>query len=137
MTIVVPRYVRGAVDAPAGAFGVPGSRSDFLTRGPNGRARAPAGGCLAGLFVSPRTMLPGGCGPRRLAPVRGAGRSAHELRHVCASLLIASGASDIQVARQMGHSRIETTKNIYGHLFAQDQAAILDARNQAVSRLYV
>jgi integrase len=63
--------------------------------------------------------------------------TAHELRHVCASLLIASGASDMQVARQMGHSRIETTKNIYGHLFAQDQAAILDALNQAVSRLYI
>jgi len=43
----------------------------------------------------------------------------------------------MQVARQMGHSRIETTKNIYGHLFAQDQVAILDALNQAVSRLYV
>jgi len=28
--------------------------------------------------------------------------TAHELRHVCASLLIASGASDIQVAHQMG-----------------------------------
>ena len=63
--------------------------------------------------------------------------TAHELRHVCASLLIASGASDIQVAHQMGHSRIETTKNIYGHLFAQDRAAILDAMNQAVSRLRV
>jgi integrase len=62
--------------------------------------------------------------------------TAHELRHVCASLLIASGASDIQVARQMGHSRIETTKNIYGHLFAQDRASILDAMNQAVSRLH-
>jgi len=62
--------------------------------------------------------------------------TAHELRHVCASLLIASGASDIQVAHQMGHSRIETTKNIYGHLFAQDRSAILDAMNQAVSRLY-
>jgi len=35
---------------------------------------------------------------------------------VCASLLIASGASDMQVAHQMGHSKIETTKNIYGHL---------------------
>ena len=43
--------------------------------------------------------------------------TAHELRHVCASLLIASGASDVQVAHQMGHSKIETTKNIYGHLF--------------------
>jgi hypothetical protein len=33
--------------------------------------------------------------------------------------------------------KIETTKNIYGHLFAQDRAFILEAMNQAVSRLYV
>ena len=63
--------------------------------------------------------------------------TAHELRHVCASLLIASGATDMQVTNQMGHSKIETTKNIYGHLFAQDRAFILKAINQAVSRLYV
>jgi integrase len=62
--------------------------------------------------------------------------TAHELRHVCASLLIASGATDMQVAHQMGHSKVETTKNIYGHLFAQDRASILEAMNQAVSRLY-
>ena len=42
----------------------------------------------------------------------------------------------MQVAYQMGHSKVETTKNIYGHLFAQDRASILDAMNQAVSRLY-
>jgi integrase len=63
--------------------------------------------------------------------------TAHELRHVCASLLIASGATNMQVAHQMGHSKIETTKNIYGHLFAQDRSAILDAINEAVGRLYV
>jgi integrase len=61
--------------------------------------------------------------------------TAHELRHVCALLLIASGASDMQVAHQMGPSKIETTKNIYGHLFAWDRAATLDAMDQAVSRL--
>jgi integrase len=33
--------------------------------------------------------------------------TAHELRHVCASLLIASGATDMQVTNQMGHSKIE------------------------------
>jgi integrase len=63
--------------------------------------------------------------------------TAHELRHVCASLLIASGASDVQIAAQMGHSRTETTKNIYGHLFAQDRQEILKAMNDAVSRLTV
>jgi integrase len=62
--------------------------------------------------------------------------TAHELRHVCASLPIASGASDMQVAHQMGHSKVETTKNIYGHLFAWDRTTVLDAMNQAVSRLY-
>jgi integrase len=62
--------------------------------------------------------------------------TAHELRHVCASLLIASGATDMQVAHQMGHSKVETTKNIYGHLFAQDRASVLQTMNQAVSRLY-
>ncbi len=62
--------------------------------------------------------------------------TAHELRHVCASLLIASGASDMQVAHQMGHSKVETTKNIYGHLFAQDRADVLNAMNEAVSRLH-
>jgi integrase len=56
--------------------------------------------------------------------------TAHELRHVCASLLIASGATDMQVTNQMSHSK-------YGHLFAQDRAFILQAMNQAVSRLYV
>jgi hypothetical protein len=55
---------------------------------------------------------------------------------VCASLLIASGASEMQVAHQMGHSKIETSKNIYGHLFASGRAEILDAMNQAVSRVY-
>ena len=36
----------------------------------------------------------------------------------------------------MGHSKVETTKNIYGHLFAQDRADVLTAMNQAVSRLH-
>jgi hypothetical protein len=53
------------------------------------------------------------------------------------STSFASGASDVQVANQMGHRKIETTKNIYGHLFAQDRKLILKAINQAVSRLYV
>ncbi len=33
-------------------------------------------------------------------------------------------------------SKIERTKNMYGHLFAHDRTSILDAMNQAVSRLH-
>jgi hypothetical protein len=50
--------------------------------------------------------------------------------------MIASGATDMQVVYQMGNSKVETTKNIYGHLFAQDRADVLAAMNQAVSRLH-
>jgi len=35
--------------------------------------------------------------------------------------MIASGSTDLWVARQMGHSKVETTKSIYGHLFARDR----------------
>ena len=34
------------------------------------------------------------------------------------------GRTDMQLTNQMGHSKIETTKNIYDHLFAQDRAFI-------------
>jgi hypothetical protein len=77
MTIVVPRYLRGPVDAPAGALGVSGSRSDFLTRYPTGSRSALAGVCLAGVFVFPRHGAPRWDAARAaFAPVRRAGRSA-------------------------------------------------------------
>lgn len=63
--------------------------------------------------------------------------TAHDLRHVCASLLIASGASDMEICAQMGHSKVEITKNIYGHMFTQDRTELLKRLNSAVTRLYV
>ena len=40
----------------------------------------------------------------------------HDLRHSCASMLIAQGV-DIKVIQEwLGHSSISTTGNIYGHL---------------------
>lgn len=63
--------------------------------------------------------------------------TAQDLRHLCASILIASGASDMQICNQMGHSKVETTKNIYGHLFTQDRTELLKRLNSAVTRLYI
>ena len=71
-----------------------------------------------------------------LAPQRISQLHRIRLRHVCASLLIASGASDVQVAHRLGHSKIETTKKHLRSPVAQDRGLILDAMNQAVSRLY-
>ena len=40
----------------------------------------------------------------------------HDLRHTYASLLIENGASLAYVKDQMGHSSIQTTVDVYGHL---------------------
>lgn len=41
----------------------------------------------------------------------------HDLRHTCASLLIAGGAHPKEIQARLGHSSITTTLNVYGHLF--------------------
>jgi integrase len=64
--------------------------------------------------------------------------TAHELRHVCASILIATpGITDVMIANQMGHAKVETVKDIYAHLFALDLDDLLTAMNATVSRLWV
>jgi integrase len=48
----------------------------------------------------------------------------HDLRHSCASLLIASGQPLKVVSERLGHSNIGITADVYGHVYAaQDQAA--------------
>ena len=40
----------------------------------------------------------------------------HDLRHTCASLLLANGVSMKQIQEWLGHSDYSTTANIYAHL---------------------
>jgi integrase len=54
----------------------------------------------------------------------------HELRHICAALLIAEGAHPKAVQAQLGHSSIQVTMDRCGHLFpsaAEELARRLDA----------
>ena len=44
----------------------------------------------------------------------------HDLRHTCASLLIAAGANPKAVQTHLGHSSITVTKDRYTHLFPSD-----------------
>ena len=46
----------------------------------------------------------------------------HDARHTAATLLLASGASLPNVQRTLGHSSIQTTVDVYGHLTAADSA---------------
>ncbi len=52
----------------------------------------------------------------------------HDLRHSFASLLLQNGESPVYVKDQMGHSSIQVTVNLYGHL-------IPGGNTQAVDRL--
>lgn len=53
---------------------------------------------------------------RRAAAGADSGLTLHELRHTCASILIASGANAKAISEIMGHSSITVTFDRYGHL---------------------
>ena len=50
----------------------------------------------------------------------------HDLRHSHASLLIELGFSPVAVAERLGHEKVTTTLNIYGHLFPGKQAGMAE-----------
>jgi len=52
----------------------------------------------------------------------------HALRHAAASLLIEAGMDDMNLKAWIGHASIQTTKDIYGHLFPTDQRLIATTR---------
>jgi integrase len=50
----------------------------------------------------------------------------HDLRHTFGSLLIQNGASLVYVKEQMGHSSIQVTVDIYGHLIPGSNVSFVD-----------
>jgi len=46
-------------------------------------------------------------------------RRFHDLRHACASFMLAQGASPREVMDQLGHSGIAITMDTYAHLFPE------------------
>lgn len=53
----------------------------------------------------------------------------HELRHTCASILIASGANAKAISEIMGHSSIKVTFDVYGHLMPGSRDQVRDLAN--------
>ena len=58
----------------------------------------------------------------------------HDLRHTFGSLLIQSGASVVYVKEQMGHSSIQVTVDIYGHLIPGANVSFVDRLDEAVKQ---
>jgi integrase len=61
--------------------------------------------------------------------------SLHSLRHVHASMLIASGVDIVEVSRRLGHADPSITLKIYSHLFRSDDSKSAAAINEALARL--
>jgi integrase len=77
---------------------------------------------LMNRFGRPMNSTEGGFMFRKLRERAGLGKeiSLYSLRHAHASLLLRSGRPSIEVKTRMGHARIQTTIDTYGHLFPED-----------------
>ena len=51
----------------------------------------------------------------------------HDLRHTCASLLLANGVGMKEIQEWLGHSNFSTTANTYGHLDVNAKLRSADA----------
>jgi integrase len=56
----------------------------------------------------------------------------HDLRHTCASLLIAQGTHPKAIQQHLGHSSISVTLDRYGHLFPDQQDEVADALDEII-----
>lgn len=57
----------------------------------------------------------------------------HSLRHVAASLLIEQGLDAFVLKGVIGHSSVKMTMDVYGHLFPDDQRAVVAIENAAAA----
>jgi integrase len=56
----------------------------------------------------------------------------HELRHTAASLMLSNGTPIVEVSNQLGHSKVSTTLDIYGHLIPGLKSQAVDALEDLV-----
>jgi integrase len=63
--------------------------------------------------------------------------SIHDLRHTAASLMLAAGQDIYAVSRILGHEKVSTTVDIYGHLRPGAQDEALDALARALDQALV
>ena len=53
----------------------------------------------------------------------------HDLRHSHIALLIEKGMQPLVIAQRVGHDSVNTTMNIYGHLYPNKQKQVADMLN--------
>jgi integrase len=56
----------------------------------------------------------------------------HDLRHSCASFLLAAGISPRTVMKTLGHSQIGLTMNTYAHVLPDIERTAIDAATKTI-----
>ena len=59
----------------------------------------------------------------------------HDLRHSAVPLWVDMGANLLQVSRWLGHSSVQITADVYGHLFSETNDAVMARVDEAFGRL--
>jgi integrase len=56
----------------------------------------------------------------------------HDLRHSAVPLWVAMGANLLQVSRWLGHSTVQITADVYGHLFPETNDLVIGRLDRAL-----
>ena len=56
----------------------------------------------------------------------------HDLRHSAVPLWVAMGANLLQVSRWLGHSTVQITADVYGHLFPETNDLVMGRLDKAL-----
>ncbi len=56
----------------------------------------------------------------------------HDLRHSHASLLVELGFSPLLIAERLGHERVQTTMEVYSHLYPNKQREVADRLDEMI-----
>lgn len=82
-------------------------------------------------------MEPGNLNRRFKAVLKRAGLPTttrfHDLRHSCATLLLAQGVPLVVVRDMLGHSQISTTADIYGHVLPETHRQAADGLDRLLN----
>jgi integrase len=118
-SVAVPRFVTNAMASLDGNNPEP---TQLVFRSPEGHAVRP--GLFRRRFWNPAVLT------ANLAPLR-----VHDLRHTAVALWIAAGANPKQIAIRAGHTSVSVVLDRYGHLFPEQDDALVAALERAASGL--
>jgi integrase len=117
-TVAIPPFVADVLGDHIGHFTDAGSESLIFTT---------SGTPLRASNFRRRAWYPA------VAQIGQEGLRIHDMRHTCASMLIAAGAHPGLVREHLGHSSIRVTMDVYGHLY-EDTKDEIAQRLQTIHR---